>query len=177
MVAAPTPILILVLVGSVLLLVLLVSAWVLHRSWENFPSQPDYRLLEQATPPRSPSDHKRSPLQPADLNDDGADEPLSSTVPDSAELLGDHDGEYIQIHSPLLIQVIRQAQQQGNRFTHHIVEEGEHIYLALHTIPNPQERQRVAQLIDAFQSGNHVGVWEMIDLMAQLGKGARPFHR
>lgn len=171
--------LLLALLGGGLLLLLLLSAWVLHRSWGDFPSQPNYRLLEYSPPPRVASEHRQGTLPPSatppNRDDDWHADPLAGIVPDHADLHGDHDGEYIQIHSPLLIQVIRRAQQQGNTLTRHVVDDGEHVYLALHTIPNPQERQRVAELIEAFQSGNHIGVWEMIDLMSQLGKGARPY--
>lgn len=165
------PLTLLVLAGGGLVLLLGAGAWMLHRSWGNFPTQPDYRMLNQPTRPPAPY---TSPLEHAtqDAPPTPSQEAHPPAAPDRAGT--DDGGEYLLIHSPLLIQVIHRVRSQNNALAQHVVEDGEQLYLALHTIRNPNDRQRIVELLAAFQSGNHVGVWDMIDLMAQLGRGVRP---
>jgi len=164
------PLTLLALASGGLVLLLGASAWMLHRSWGSFPTQPDYRLLNQPTRPPVPE-----PFSPELATPDALPTPSQETPPPASpdRLTTDDGGEYLLIHSPLLIQVIHRARSQNNALAQHVVEDGEQLYLALHTIRNPRDRQRIAELIAAFQSDNHVGVWDMIDLMAQLGRGVR----
>ena len=165
------PLSLLALASGALVLLLGAGAWMLHRSWGNFSAQPNYRLLDPPTRPPAPYP---APPEPAALDAPPApaQEPHPPASPDLRAT--DDGGEYLLIHSPLLIQVIHRARSQNNTLAQHVVEDGEQLYLALHTIHNPTDRQRIVQLIAAFQSENHVGVWDMIDLMAQLGRGVRP---
>ncbi|NJK80531.1 MAG: hypothetical protein HC914_11760 [Chloroflexaceae bacterium] len=52
----------------------------------------------------------------------------------------------------------------------HIVRDGEHTYLSLESISNPVQRQQMADMLAAFQSGQHTSVWDMLKLMSMVGR-------
>jgi hypothetical protein len=90
------------------------------------------------------------------------DEPDESTIaPEGGLLLIEH---------PLLIQVIEKSLSEGGAATRYAVRDGDQLYISLDLIQDPVERRQAAEMIQKFQNGNPVGVWDMISLASTFGR-------
>jgi hypothetical protein len=79
-------------------------------------------------------------------------------------------GGLILIEHPLLLQVIERSQREGGIAQEYVVRDGDDLYLSLDLIRDPVQRRQAAEMIHRFQSGNQVGVWEILSLAQTFGR-------
>jgi hypothetical protein len=74
------------------------------------------------------------------------------------------------IEHPLLLQVIERSQREGGVAQEYVVRDGNDLYLSLDLIRDPVQRRQAAEMIHRFQTGNQVGVWEILSLAQTFGR-------
>ncbi|NJO04595.1 MAG: hypothetical protein HC876_03150 [Chloroflexaceae bacterium] len=167
---------VLIILGSGVVVLIGTVLFFLNRSWGDFPSTPDYSALTQQ-PQRLAkrlATYQEPVVEPEPEPTEERVYPWLQNSHQASQLRAEpveQDVDYMLIHSSLLLQIIDRAEARGNhRIMQHIVRDGEHTYLSLESISNPVQRQQMADMLAAFQSGQHTSVWDMLKLMSMVGR-------
>lgn len=158
--------LIIVAVGVVLLGF---AAWMLHRSWGDFPKKLNVHELE--TPIKREFSWAAQRSDDDDDNDDDDDDhewaerSLPAGAPDDGMILVTHPG---------VRNAITQAiERGGSPYASYFVRDGDRIYLAAYRISDPDQRAQVTQLFQSINNGE-IGGLSIYDLLQVLKRFGRP---
>lgn len=166
------PLTLLLILGGAGLVLLVVVLFVLNRSWgDSLPSRIEVPQSYEHLPALGSTSH---PVNLPDMSDEPQmdEEELAKLAestptpdPDAVPTEG-----LILIEHPLLLQVIERSQREGGVAQEYVVRDGNDLYLSLDLIRDPVQRRQAAEMIHRFQTGNQVGVWEILSLAQTFGR-------
>jgi hypothetical protein len=156
--------LIIVAAGMILLAL---TAWMLHRSWGDFPRQLNVHQFE---PPakRAPSWANQT-NDDDDDDDDDDDEWAERSLPAGAP----DDGMILVTHPGVRNAITQAIERGGSPYASYFVRDGDQIYLAAYRISDPDQRAQVTQLFQSINNGE-IGGLSIYDLLQVLRRFGRP---
>ncbi|HMQ31388.1 MAG TPA: hypothetical protein PKD53_11705 [Chloroflexaceae bacterium] len=137
------------------------TLWMLNRAWGNFPSRmgPGDGLPPTPLSQGPASRHQAAPAD--DEDEDDEDDALPAGAP--AEGL-------VEVTHPMVLRAVRQSMERpGSPYSTYFIADGERVFLALHRIADPDDREAARRAFQGLNSGD-VGGIDLIELMRAIGR-------
>lgn len=141
------------------------TLWMLNRAWGNFPSRMG---PGDGLPPTPLSQGPASPDRAAPADDEHEDEgedDEGGRLPAGAPAEG-----LVEVSNPMVLRAVQQAMERpGSPYSTYFIRDGERVFLALHRIADPGDREAARRAFEGLNSGD-VGGIDMVELMRAIGR-------
>lgn len=146
-----------IIVGT-LLAMLGAAAFMLHRSWGDFPTR--------VTPPpvEAPRRQLSADSRPAEPAASLFDRPAASNSAPAGEAPAEFATRILLKH-PLLISIADRALAEKSEQAAYLVRDGDQIYMDLDRISDPNQRYALAKMVNVLQRGSYVSIMDTLRVM------------